>query len=377
MFVCVMERGTNTQRVVRSTQAFSDSLFPLAFNRHLRPSLCVSSLLLVPLLQSTTTRFAMPRPPLAAMATARSPTPQSLGSPRVLQVGRKRLAKPPSKSEQQTWKDTQKHNQLHEQRTRIILDNTGHVLPHRSHDLPPSTPQPAPETSRSEQRREDRVEPHSGDLLAERYEAMKVAMQEETATLRSTLALSNHSTTPPPVVDGEVLPPTTSPLLGTFSPHLVSHHLPTLFSYPVFHFGRGQLLTQHIISPILQQTIINSQTVLSRLSVHRRLSTAPGVLLHAESSPSTPLQDQPTTLVHFPLPLPRHPRLLLRLPHWHRHRPPRLPLRRPPPDRRRAAAVPAAVGACDERDGGGDVWRGRWWWRWWCGGWWGGQGGGG
>ena len=195
-------------------------------------------------LQLITTR-EMPRPSAAAVSTAVVETTQPLSARQVLQAGRATVAKlslEDIKSEQIAWRVAQKYKQLHEQRMRIIVDDTGHIVPHRSHDLPPQTPNQAEEKQRQERCREgEQARPQPSVLLVERYQTMKADMREETATLRSVLASSTLSTTPlPVVVDGDMLPPTTSPLLGTFSPHLVSHHLPALFSYPVFHFGRGQ-----------------------------------------------------------------------------------------------------------------------------------------
>ena len=177
-------------------------------------------------------------PPVSGMAQ------QPLSARQVLQVGKARLAKLSAqeiRSEQQAWRTTQKQKQLHEQRTRIILDDAGNILQHRSHDQSPDTTELADDTQRQQLRREEEQEQQqSSALLTERYQSMKLGMRDETATLRSILASSPHPATPLPVTEGELLPPTTSPLLGTFSPHLVSHRLPTLFSYPVFHFGRGQ-----------------------------------------------------------------------------------------------------------------------------------------
>ena len=159
-----------------------------------------------------------------------------------MRVGKARVAEL-SKSEVQAWR-LQKRGTLDEQCTRIILDDKGNVMQHRSHNLPPSLAAPA------EQLRQQTAEARVGleqavlqsdALLIERYDAMKRDMREEVATLRSFLASSVQPAVPLPSAAGEVLPPTTSPLLGTFSPHLVSQHLPALFSFPVFHFGRGQL----------------------------------------------------------------------------------------------------------------------------------------
>ena len=164
----------------------------------------------------------------------------------VLQVGKARTAElsvQQLRAEQRAWRAKQRQKQLHEQHTRIILDDTGNIVPHRSHDLPLDTSQATEEKEPIELRREGELAGlQSSAFLAERYELMKAGLREETAALRTILVSSEHTTTPLPAVEGEMLPPTTSPLLGTFSPHLVSHHLPTLFSYPVFHFGRGRLL---------------------------------------------------------------------------------------------------------------------------------------
>jgi len=242
------------------------------------------------------------------------------------------------KMEQQAWRATQKHKQLHEQRTRIILDDTGNIVPHRSHDLPPNTPAAA-EGRRTQALMEGReqAETQSSDLLGERYQSMKASMQEEIAVLRSILASSSHPATPLPVVEGEVLPPTTSPLLGTFSPHLVSHHLPTLFSYPVFHFGRGQPFrpTHDVVARPARTlellTALCSVTLLSLL--YRRLSTTLGVLLHTQPSTPTHPSNQPTTLPFLLSPShlshlqPYCTHVLpVRLPHRQWNRPSRFPL---------------------------------------------------
>ena len=146
----------------------------------------------------------------------------------------KQLASGELRQEQRAWKAAQKHQILHEQRTRIIVD---HSLTAHSATLPLTSPCEEKESSTQ-----------AYGPLQDHYSQMRQRMHDEVMTLRQLIASRARMEDSDGIEEedeGAVeaedrrLPSTASSLLGTFSPHLVSRHLPALHSYPTFHFGQG------------------------------------------------------------------------------------------------------------------------------------------
>ena len=144
----------------------------------------------------------------------------------------KRMDSAQIREQLQAWKVAQKHQLLHEQRTRII------VSPHHHHRA--ASPASLSALKEKEPFNDDEVEP---PLVQQRYASMKERMEEEVVALRCLIAAPQpeDAGSAESIEDehGRDLPPASTSLLGVFSPHRISHHLPTLYSYPVFTFHRG------------------------------------------------------------------------------------------------------------------------------------------
>ena len=153
---------------------------------------------------------------------------------RVEQAQVKRLDPEQIRQEQRAWKNAQRHSTDADPPTRIIL--------HRQAPSSMSSSFPA------EEEKEALLSPNMAarpDALQHHRTVMTQQIEDETLELRRIIATASIEARQggnggkASEVDDERLPPTSSSLLGVFSPHLVSHHLPDLHSYPVFHFGRG------------------------------------------------------------------------------------------------------------------------------------------
>ena len=165
---------------------------------------------------------------------------------RMLQIARAGISQLDAaelREQQRSWKASEKHRQrqqLHTH-TRIILDADGAIVADRSHiPLSPFT-SPPPDDSKSLLSQPGRTQSASSPslLLSARLATMRQQMLAEVRVLRQLIAAP--SAAQPTVSEQQLaedasLPPVASPLLGLFSPHLVSSQLPCLHSWPQFHF---------------------------------------------------------------------------------------------------------------------------------------------